>query len=238
MEELFRYDALDATPLAKKPFEYVIVPNFIGPGAAGAAERRLPKSDAPRELSSQRGAIRPRVSGASGRTRGGSVPDRVRAQIRARPHRPSDGDDGTGNVWQGRRPEVVMIPTASRNGPVVQADRNARGQFLLGHTGMGGRPRGARNKLGEAFLQDLHADWEKHGKEVIERVRRDDPSAYLRVMASVVRPASEPDVDDPFAHMTYEELRSDLLAGFTRLFPELRVIPAAGQKVLPGTKDG
>jgi hypothetical protein len=67
-----------------------------------------------------------------------------------------------------------------------------------GHTGIGGRPRGARNKLGEAFLQDLHADWEMHGKSVIERVRRDDPSTYLRVMASVVRPASEPEVENPF----------------------------------------
>ncbi len=104
--------------------------------------------------------------------------------------------------------------------------------------GIGGRPRGARNKLGEAFLQDLHADWEKHGRSVIERVRRDDPSAYLRVVASVVRPASEPEVDDPFANMTFEELRAGVLAGFTSLFPELRVIPAAGQKVLPGTRDG
>jgi hypothetical protein len=55
--------------------------------------------------------------------------------------------------------------------------------------------------LGEAFLQDLHADWEKHGKDVIERVRLDDPSAYLRVMASVVRPASEPEAEDPLASL-------------------------------------
>jgi hypothetical protein len=47
--------------------------------------------------------------------------------------------------------------------PRRKADRNARGQFLVGHTGIGGRPRGARNKLGEAFLHDLHADWEKQG---------------------------------------------------------------------------
>jgi hypothetical protein len=81
--------------------------------------------------------------------------------------------------------------------------------------GSGGRPRGARNKLGEAFLQDLRADLEKHGKSVIERVRRDDPSTYLRVMASVVRPASEPELESPFAHMTFEELKAELLTGFT-----------------------
>jgi hypothetical protein len=101
---------------------------------------------------------------------------------------------------------------------------------------MGGRPRGARNKLGEAFLQDLHADWEKHGRSVIERVRRDDPSTYLRVMASVVRP-SEPELEDPVAHMTNEELKAELLAGIAELFPELRVVPAQQQALIAGARD-
>jgi len=99
------------------------------------------------------------------------------------------------------------------------------------------RPRGARNKLGEAFLQDLHADWEKHGRSVIERVRRDDPSAYLRVIASAVRPASEPEVEDPFAQMTVEELKAELLAGLADLFPELRVVAAQGQALIARTRD-
>ena len=120
---------------------------------------------------------------------------------------------------------------------LVQADRNARGQFLVGHTGIGGRPRGARNKLGEAFLHDLHADWEKHGRSVIERVRRDDPSAYLRVMASVVRPAGEPEAEDPFGSMTFEELKAELLAAFTHVFPELRVVAAQGQALIARTRD-
>jgi hypothetical protein len=68
--------------------------------------------------------------------------------------------------------------------------------------------------LGEAFLHDLHTDWEKHGRSVIERVRRDDPSTILRVIASIVRPASEPELEDPFANVTFEELRAELLAGF------------------------
>jgi hypothetical protein len=29
------------------------------------------------------------------------------------------------------------------------------GHFLRGHSGNGGRPRGARSKLGEAFIEDL-----------------------------------------------------------------------------------
>jgi hypothetical protein len=134
--------------------------------------------------------------------------------------------------------EVLIIPAISQcEPPVVQADRNARGQFLVGHTGIGGRPRGARNKLGEAFLHDLHADWEKHGKDVIERVRRDDPSAYLRVMASVVRAASEPEAEEPLANMTFEELKAELLTGLISLFPELRVVAAQPQALIAGTRD-
>jgi hypothetical protein len=91
--------------------------------------------------------------------------------------------------------------------------------------------------LGEAFLHDLHADWEKHGRSVIERVRRDDPSTYLRVMASVVRPASEPEAEDPLASLTFEEMKAELLAGLVRLFPELRVVAAHGQALIAGTGD-
>ena len=83
----------------------------------------------------------------------------------------------------------------------------------------------------------MHADWEKHGRSVIERVRRDDPSAYLRVMASVVRPTSEPEAEDPIAQMTVEELKAELLAGLVSLFPELRVVAAQGQALIARTRD-
>ncbi len=87
---------------------------------------------------------------------------------------------------------------------------------------------GLETNWARRFCTILHADWEKHGRSVIERVRRDDPSAYLRVMASFVRPASEPEAEDPLADMTFEELKTELLAGFASLFPELRVVAAHG----------
>ena len=49
-----------------------------------------------------------------------------------------------------------------------------------------GRPKGSRNKLGEAFLDALHADWQEHGAEVIARVRQDRPQDYLKVVASTL----------------------------------------------------
>ena len=56
-------------------------------------------------------------------------------------------------------------------------------QFKPGNPG---RPKGSRNKLGEHFIQDLYADWEKHGAAVIARVREDRPQDYLKVTASLL----------------------------------------------------
>ncbi len=60
------------------------------------------------------------------------------------------------------------------------------GQFLLGHTGFGGRPKGSRNKLGEAFLSDLLEEWSKSGPQALKRLAEDDPGAFVRVAASVL----------------------------------------------------
>jgi hypothetical protein len=49
-----------------------------------------------------------------------------------------------------------------------------------------GRPKGARNKLSEDFVADLQADWKAHGVGALERVRKDRPEAYLKVVASLV----------------------------------------------------
>jgi hypothetical protein len=46
-----------------------------------------------------------------------------------------------------------------------------------------GRPKGSRNKLGEAFLDALHTDWQEHGADAIARVRRERPQDYLKVVA-------------------------------------------------------
>jgi hypothetical protein len=59
------------------------------------------------------------------------------------------------------------------------------GRFLAGNTG-GGRQRGSRNKLAEAFITDLHEEWEKRGKGCLERVARDDPVQFMKVVASIL----------------------------------------------------
>ena len=49
-----------------------------------------------------------------------------------------------------------------------------------------GRPRGSRNKLKEAFLKNICEAWEKHGVVAIEKVAKDDPTAFVRVVASLL----------------------------------------------------
>src|SRR5262245_23710360 len=60
------------------------------------------------------------------------------------------------------------------------------GQFVVGHSGLGGRPRGSRNKLGEQFLMDLHGEWLQSGASALKRVAKDDPVAFVKVVASIL----------------------------------------------------
>lgn len=49
-----------------------------------------------------------------------------------------------------------------------------------------GRPKGSRNKLGEAFISDLYDDWVDNGAAAITTVRTEKPDAYLKVVASIL----------------------------------------------------
>ena len=49
-----------------------------------------------------------------------------------------------------------------------------------------GRPKGSRNKLGTAFLNDMLEDWAVNGKDVIVKVRTEKPDQYLKVVASIL----------------------------------------------------
>ena len=59
------------------------------------------------------------------------------------------------------------------------------GRFITGNNG-GGRKLGSRNKLTTEFLDDLYAKWQQHGPDVLERVIRDDPAAFLRTVAQTL----------------------------------------------------
>jgi hypothetical protein len=65
-------------------------------------------------------------------------------------------------------------------------EQDEKGRFIAGNSGNGGRPKGSRNKLGEAFIEALQASFEQHGPETIETVRTEKPDQYLKVIASLL----------------------------------------------------
>lgn len=59
-------------------------------------------------------------------------------------------------------------------------------KFKLGNPGGPGRPRGSRNKLSEAFIEAVCADFQKHGIAAIEAARAESPLGYVRMIAGLM----------------------------------------------------
>jgi hypothetical protein len=59
-------------------------------------------------------------------------------------------------------------------------------QFKKGNPGGPGRPKGARSKLSEAFLQTLCDDFTEHGIEVIEKIREKQPAEYAKIIGRLM----------------------------------------------------
>lgn len=116
--------------------------------------------------------------------------------------------------------------------PRPKPEKDAKtGRFVTGNIG-GGRPKGSRNKLGEAFLSDLQADWEEHGIETITRVREEKPDQYLKVVASILPKELNVNVRDIDA-MTNEEL-DDHIAQLAAAIERLEGGPGRGSKAPAG----
>lgn len=70
-----------------------------------------------------------------------------------------------------------MTETTAENG------RAGNGTFTKGNPG---RPKGAKNKLQEAFWKDFAAAWEANGATALNRVIEEDPATFVKVAASVM----------------------------------------------------
>ena len=67
----------------------------------------------------------------------------------------------------------------------VKPAQDDKGRFISGNIG-GGRPKGARAKLGEAFIKALFEDFNENGVDAIQQVRDEKPDQYLKVIASLM----------------------------------------------------
>jgi hypothetical protein len=49
-----------------------------------------------------------------------------------------------------------------------------------------GRPKGARSKLGQCFLEDMLSAWQTSGKAAIERVIEERPHEFIKAVAGIL----------------------------------------------------
>lgn len=99
------------------------------------------------------------------------------------------------------------------------SDKTGRKPWLFGPNNtanLAGRPKGSRNKLGEAFVQALYEDFQANGVAVIEAVRADKPDVYLKVIAQIV-PKELTLKTDAFDGLTDEQLAIVLSAARSAL---------------------
>jgi hypothetical protein len=52
--------------------------------------------------------------------------------------------------------------------------------FLPGRAKTGGRLKGSRNVISEAFLKDLAAEWQESGAAALKVMAKEDPSNFVR----------------------------------------------------------
>ena len=83
-------------------------------------------------------------------------------------------------------------------------EQDEKGRFISGNSGSG-RPKGSRNKLGEASSMTFYQDWQANGVDVIAKARADRPHEYLKVIASILPKDVNMNVS-PFEHLTDDEL--------------------------------
>lgn len=94
---------------------------------------------------------------------------------------------------------------ANPNGNVANLRPSA--PFKPGQSGNpGGKPVGARNKLQGAFLNDLAAHFEEHGKRAIERACEENPLGYIRAVAALMPKQIEG--ADPFDGLDDDDVRA------------------------------
>jgi len=83
--------------------------------------------------------------------------------------------------------------------------------FEIGNTYSQGRPKGARNKFSQAFIDAVAEDFYEHGAGVIRVLRAEDPAAYVRTCVSLVPKdfqLSGPDGEALFERVVIESVKA------------------------------
>jgi hypothetical protein len=58
--------------------------------------------------------------------------------------------------------------------------------FVKGMEKIGGRVKGSRNRISEAFLKDLAAEWEASGPDALKIMAKEEPGNFVKVVAALL----------------------------------------------------
>jgi hypothetical protein len=84
-------------------------------------------------------------------------------------------------------PTVFAKSMAETTAPQQPKPRGPGKPFQPGQSGNPtGRPKGARHKLAQDFIRVLAEDFAANGKEVIEKLRDENPAAYAKTISGVL----------------------------------------------------
>ena len=87
-------------------------------------------------------------------------------------------------------------------------EQDEKGRFITGNIG-GGRPKGSRTKLAEAFWADLYQAWQASGIEAIDRMIAEKPGDFVRVVATQM-PKELQIAQNPLSDLTDDELEETI----------------------------
>jgi hypothetical protein len=106
--------------------------------------------------------------------------------------------------------------SASQADPIPSGEkRDEQGRFIVPPVSPG-RPKGSRNKLGEAFCADVLSEWEEHGRQVLIDMREKNPGDFAKMVASMLSKEMNVRIND-FDDLTDEQLARQLAAIATQL---------------------
>src|SRR5262245_39293378 len=90
----------------------------------------------------------------------------------------------------------------------MSKNKTLRPPWKPGQSGIpSGRPIGASSRLTEKFILALHNDFHAHGRAEFEKVRKDQPGVYLKVIASLLQSESHVNIQQHFDGLSDELLR-------------------------------
>ena len=106
-------------------------------------------------------------------------------------------------------------------------------QFQKGMEKIGGRGKGTRNKLSEAFLKDLHAEWERSGVATLKILAVENPGMFAALVAKVLPTAFDDEMPAVVRIITGVP-RHDEIEHYQNRAPQ---IPAAAVPAIPPRED-